>query len=184
MHRVVQYSDYALSQFFAVAERQPWFKDTLFIVTADHTSDNYDANFSRVLSRHQIPILLYAADIKPQTVRDLAQQIDIPATVIDYLNLPEQSALLPFGQSLLQPSREGRGFFQDQDAYWLLSGSRFVTMNKHDHAIEFGFLPSSFEGVESAAVSDEVLEAQLKAMVQVYANATIENRYYSSNGRD
>jgi phosphoglycerol transferase MdoB-like AlkP superfamily enzyme len=37
IHETIGYTDHALQQFFATARRQPWFADTLFVITADHT---------------------------------------------------------------------------------------------------------------------------------------------------
>ena len=179
MHRAVEYSDYALRKFFESARQQDWFDDTLFVITADHTSDNYEPEFRNIISRHQVPILLYGQDIQPSVRLELGQQIDIPTTVIDYLNLPEQHSLLPFGRSLLENAPHGRGFFQDQEAYWLLAGTRYVKMSKHDKSFEFGDLPSTFTRKGVVNLSNEKLQNMLQGMVQVYTNAMISDSFYS-----
>ncbi len=179
MHGAVQYSDHALKEFFAAAKKQPWFKNTLFVITADHTSDNVDRDYSNVLSRHQIPIMFYGPGIEPKVNRQLAQQIDIPTTVIEYLNLSEQGALLPFGRSLLSPHDNGRGFFQDEKAYWLLIGNRYVKKIKQKDIVEFGDLPRSLSRPDVQTPSDEELLTQLEAMVQVYSNTMLSNSLYS-----
>lgn len=179
MHGVVQYTDYALEQFFAEAKKQPWFKNTLFVITADHTSDNVDRDFSNVLSRHQVPIMFYGPGIKPAVRKQLAQQIDIPTTVVEYLNLPEQGALLPYGRSLLSQQENGRGFFQDEKAYWLLSGNRYVKKMKQKDIVEFGDLPNSLSRPDVQNMSDEELYRKLEAMVQVYCNTMLSNNLYS-----
>ena len=38
----VNYTDYALKRFFATASRMKWFDNTLFVITADHTSQIYN----------------------------------------------------------------------------------------------------------------------------------------------
>ena len=40
IHRCIQYTDFALKRFFEKASTMPWYKNTLFVITADHTSSN------------------------------------------------------------------------------------------------------------------------------------------------
>ncbi len=85
--RSIQYTDFALKKYFECAQKQDWFKDTLFVLVADHTgpSLNIDANFK---SKYEIPILLYApdTDLKLNT-NQFAQQIDLLPTLNDLFDL-------------------------------------------------------------------------------------------------
>ena len=38
IHKCIRYTDHALRRFFETARRQPWFKNTLFVLTSDHTN--------------------------------------------------------------------------------------------------------------------------------------------------
>lgn len=38
IHESIGYADFALKQYFATAKKQDWFKNTLLVLTADHTS--------------------------------------------------------------------------------------------------------------------------------------------------
>ena len=38
MHKCIRYTDMALGRFFRQASRQPWFKNTIFVLTSDHTN--------------------------------------------------------------------------------------------------------------------------------------------------
>ena len=59
-----RYSDYALGEFFRQVRSKEWFKDTLFVITADHP---FGGAFSYPQSEgwieEQIPLLFYAPDL-------------------------------------------------------------------------------------------------------------------------
>jgi phosphoglycerol transferase MdoB-like AlkP superfamily enzyme len=183
MHRVIQYSDMALRRFFEAAEGKAWYKDTLFVLTADHTSDNFDPRFASPLGRHQIPIILYQPneEIEAGVVMDIAQQVDIPATILDYLKLPEQNKILPFGRSLLQQDTQADAIITEEDAFWLLSQGKYVKLPIAEGSpMKIGDLPSSFikPTGQQKPVDVEQLEHRLKAYIQIYTNGLIDNSLY------
>ena len=185
MHRVVRYSDMALRKFFESAAKKDWFKDTLFVLTADHTSDNFDSRFASSLGRHQVPIILYQPDnnIEQGVLNEVAQQIDIPATIIDYLNLPEKDKILPFGRSLLIQNSQADAVIKEEDAYWLISQGKYVKLSKDENIpVKTGDLPDTFikpEQQQAQSVELTKLENRLKAYVQIYTNGLIDNSLYS-----
>ncbi|PYF82948.1 phosphoglycerol transferase MdoB-like AlkP superfamily enzyme [Marinomonas alcarazii] len=184
MHRVVRYSDMALRKFFESAARKDWYKDTLFVLTADHTSDNFDPRFASSLGRHQIPIILYQPDnnIEQGVLDEVAQQIDIPATIIDYLNLPEKDKILPFGRSLLTRNNQADAVIKEEDAYWLISQGKYVKLSMDESVpVKTGDLPDTFIKPEHQAKSVDLvqLERRLKAYIQIYTNGLIDNSLYS-----
>jgi len=74
----VQYADYSLKRFFESIKDKAWFKNTLFIITADHTGPKADEGNAEVLDDYRIPIVFYKADgsLKGMDSR-IANQIDI-----------------------------------------------------------------------------------------------------------
>lgn len=85
----VHYTDWSLRTFFKCVQNKSWFKDTLFVLVADHTGPALDEN-ATFQSRYEIPILFYAHDMTPFKGIDrkmLFQQIDILPTVLDLLSL-------------------------------------------------------------------------------------------------
>lgn len=183
MHRVVRYTDMALRKFFETIKSMPWYKDTLFVITADHTSDNHDPDFASSLGRHRVPIILYHPDgkIKNEVRLDVAQQTDIPATIVDYLNINEQDKLLPFGQSLLNTKRQGQALFKEVNDYWLVSDNAYVRMNQDLQLSSVQPLPSPFFVTKQdylSAKQQEILGEKLKAYTQLYNNGLINNSLY------
>ena len=56
----IAYSDHALKLFFETARKKAWFKNTLFVITADHTSRQIDPFYKTSLGYYTVPIILYA----------------------------------------------------------------------------------------------------------------------------
>ena len=53
MHQCVGYTDFAFKQFFEAAKKEPWFENTIFIITADHTNQvTIIANTRRPMNRY------------------------------------------------------------------------------------------------------------------------------------
>ena len=95
----VKYTDYAIGKFLKDAENKPWFKNTIFVIVADHCANS--AGKSRLpLNKYHIPLFIYAPDIiKAQTVSKLSSQIDIMPTIFSLLNWTYDSKF--FGQDIL-----------------------------------------------------------------------------------
>lgn len=100
--KCVQYTDNALRNFFNYAQKQAWFKNTIFVITADHTNQTFYPEYSKAINRFAVPILLYSANenynLKGEN-NDWASQIDIYPTIIDLIgyNKPFRS----WGRSLV-----------------------------------------------------------------------------------
>lgn len=77
-----------MRQFFATASRQPWFKNTLFVLTADHASMNEHPEYVTDLGAYKVPILFYAPglpELKGRNTEMIVEQIDIMPTVLGLL---------------------------------------------------------------------------------------------------
>ncbi len=70
IHKAVQYTDYALSQFFEKAKKQPWFSNTIFILTADHPSHSTNEYFYTPTGKYEVPFMLYAPTLLAPKVID------------------------------------------------------------------------------------------------------------------
>ncbi|TDU39685.1 phosphoglycerol transferase MdoB-like AlkP superfamily enzyme [Gelidibacter sediminis] len=100
MHEPVGYTDYAFKQFFETAKKEPWFDNTIFVITADHCNQVYYDEYNKVINRRAVPILFYKSDGSlVGTIDELAQQIDIYPTLLDMIgyNKPFRS----WGRSLI-----------------------------------------------------------------------------------
>jgi len=182
MHRVVRYSDLALEKFFSQAQKMPWFENTLFVITADHTSDNYEKAFSSKIGKHRIPIILYSpSGLVPQKKsKKIVQQLDIPVTVLDYLGIAAQETnkLSPFGRSMLNDDAPGKALFYEDSLYWLISGNSYTTLDQRGLHSVTKVLDEPFLNVPDSNNSSQSDLQQLKANLQMYNNGLIDDKFY------
>ncbi len=118
----MHYSDFSLSKFFEYAQKQSWYNNTIFIITADHTI--YTAR-NDVFSSFHIPLLIFDPSNEVQKIDSkMGTHVDILPTIIDLLHVPTIHASM--GKSLLDDSLSGFGattfyptflFFNDSSLY-------------------------------------------------------------------
>lgn len=102
IHPTLRYADDALRDFFATARQQPWFNNTLFVITADHTADiDRDGQHYNKATDYWVPLLYYMpGHVLPMQQPRVTQHIDILPTVLDLLGYP--APFFSFGHSALQ----------------------------------------------------------------------------------
>ena len=104
----VKYTDYALRNFFKMAEKQPWFKNTVFVIVADHCASS-SGKTELPMDKYRIPAMIYAPDfIKPANNNKLMSQIDLMPTLFGLLNFGYQSKF--YGQDVLKDTYKPRAF--------------------------------------------------------------------------
>jgi phosphoglycerol transferase MdoB-like AlkP superfamily enzyme len=99
VHETVGYTDYSIGQFFKYAQKQPWFKNTIFVITADHSALTGQKEFQSELGLFKIPIIFYSPMLKHGLVsQKFMQQIDIFPTLNDMLH--NDKPVFAFGKSI------------------------------------------------------------------------------------
>ena len=106
MHEPIQYTDYAIKKYFETAKKQPWFHNTIFVFTGDHTNQIYYPEYEKAMNRFAVPLVLYSPNPAYQLKGEnpeIAQQIDIYPTLADLIgyNKPIRS----WGRSLVSDKK-------------------------------------------------------------------------------
>ena len=100
IHESIGYTDFALRQFFNSAKKQAWYKNTLFVISSDHTCAVGDKAIDKTnIGKFSIPILFFDPS-NPEfsgVNENEFQQIDIMPSILDYLNI--KTELVSFGKS-------------------------------------------------------------------------------------
>lgn len=90
----VKYTDYSIMKFFEMAQKQPWFKNTVFVIVADHCSSSAGKT-ELPMDKYRIPAMIYAPEfVEPQKFSQVTSQIDVMPTVLGLLNFKYQSKFL------------------------------------------------------------------------------------------
>lgn len=107
IHVPIQYTDYALKKFFEKASKQPWFQNTIFVITADHTNQIHYEEYQKAMNRFAIPLLFFSPNPKYNLkgIDDrFAQQIDIYPTLADLIGYNKK--IRSWGRSLVSDKNE------------------------------------------------------------------------------
>lgn len=90
----VKYTDYSIMKFFEMAQKQPWFKNTVFVIVADHCSSSAGKT-ELPMDKYRIPVMIYSPEfVAPQKFSQVTSQIDVMPTVLGLLNFKYQSKFL------------------------------------------------------------------------------------------
>ena len=128
----VQYTDWAIGKFIDDARSKPWFADTVFVITADHTAGGAGKS-DLPIARYHIPLIVYApAHVPAGRMERLASQIDVPPTLLGLLGFSYRSAFFGYDLFRLEPGRERAfigtyqvlGLIRDDDLAILSPGRR------------------------------------------------------------
>ena len=155
IHKCIRYTDHAIEQFFNTAQKQPWFNNTIFVLTSDHTNQSDHAEYQTDLGGFCSPIIIYEPGREPQLQDKIAQQIDILPTVLGMLGY--QKPYFGFGIDLLNtPSEET----------WAVN-----YLNGIYQYVKYGYV-LQFDGSQTKAVyslDDRMMKQNLKGKVDVQA---------------
>lgn len=102
MHEPMQYTDYALKKFFETAEKQPWYENTIFVITGDHTNQVYYSEYHKAMNGYAVPILFFSPNPTYELIgknEKYAQQMDIYPTLVDIMGY--EKPFRSWGKSLI-----------------------------------------------------------------------------------
>jgi len=107
----MRYADWALGQFFEKARKLPQFKQTLFVLLADHGFAAHEQLTEMDLFRHHIAMLMIAPGIQQRfgkTIDTVGSQVDMVPTIMGRLGKPVTHQC--WGRDLLSLPADDKGF--------------------------------------------------------------------------
>ena len=129
----VKYTDFALKSFFEMAKKQPWYKNTVFVIVADHCASSAGST-ELPMDKYRIPAMVFSEGfIAPQKFSGLMSQIDLMPTVFGLLNFSYESKFL--GQDVFSKNYIPRayiatyqdlGYVKDQQLTVLSAGKKIT----------------------------------------------------------
>jgi arylsulfatase A-like enzyme len=100
MHQCVRYTDFALRRFFEKSKNSSWFKNTIFIFTADHGNQTFYPFYEKTINRFANPLMIYQTESTLIGVDErLTSHMDIYPTVADLMGY--QKPFRSWGMSLM-----------------------------------------------------------------------------------
>lgn len=167
----VRYADWALGRFFEKAKASSYWRDTVFLVVADHDSRVHGA--SLVPLRHfHIPALFLGADIRPNRDNRIISQIDLPTTLLSLAGVHGEHPMI--GHDLTQQGG-GRAMMQYGENYGYLKGESLLVLQPHREPTQYRYQPPDNYTPESVAPS--LLQEALSHAL--WPTWVYKNQYYT-----
>lgn len=163
--KTISYTDLSLRRFFKRYQNESWFKNTLFVITADHVGSTRQRQFQTFDWRYHIPIAFYhpTLDVPKPAKGVVFQQIDIMPTLLDLLGYEKPAYQL--GSSCFEV-HQGQKMVYDNGN--LLS---FIYNGTNLLPIAWTSGIQRFYSKEEARVSQ-----RMSALYQFYMNSLLQNR--------
>ena len=184
----IRYSDNALRLFFEKAEKQPWFNNTIFVLTADHTSESVDPEYMSDLGRYKVPIVFYAPCMPLYVhgfdTKHVMSQADIMPTLLGMMGYDKP--YVAFGQDAFAQQPEdkfvvnyitGNGYYQYLQGDWMLQfdGEKVV------HA--YRFKEDKLQKNDLCGKHPKEYEQRLKSVIQQYMHRMNNNELVVKNNK-
>ncbi|MFS0491449.1 LTA synthase family protein [Leadbetterella byssophila] len=178
--KAFSYSDDGVRKFFASIKNEPWFNNTLFVITADHTSPKCDLpEFKNSVGVFRIPIFFYlpGSDLSRKSDR-IFQQTDIMPTVLQILNY--QEPYITFGKNLLADDSPDFAVNKYEN-YQYISGDYILKLDAENKGVElYKFKTDKLlknNLIQTERNKAEELERNFKAYIQQFQNRMIDDRF-------
>jgi len=183
IHKVIQYMDYSLKHFFETASKMPWYKNTIFVITADHCSQNYLSEYNTSIGRYAVPIIIFdpSDTSTAQLDNTLTQQTDIMPRLLQKLQY--SGDFISFGNDPTQNKSPfvvnytGNTWMILQDDYMLRFRNN-KPLNMYNYRKD-RLLKTSILHKESQQA--QKMTRNLKAFIQQYKNRLINNNLTIKN---
>ena len=177
IHQSIEYTDYALKKFFNSVSKKTWFDSTLFVITADHTSESTYPRYQTRAGMYAIPMLFYQHNSKLKGEdKTVTQQDDIMPSILDYLNY--DGSFIAFGESVFDTTSSHFAINYVNESYQLIfknyslifDGTSEISLYdlKSDNLMKNNIL-------ENQPSLSKEMEEKIKAIIQSYNQRLIKN---------
>ncbi|MCK3657419.1 hypothetical protein A4G18_01450 [Pasteurellaceae bacterium Pebbles2] len=171
-----KYADYALGHFFELAKKSDYWKDTIFLVIADHDSRVSGASLVPINNFH-IPALILGDGVEAKRDNRLVSQIDMPTTLLSLIGVSGNYPML--GYDLTKADNPNRALMQYDKtfAYMRMENQQLQTVILQESKSPEGYIYSP----ESARLTETNVNDEFKKQALAYAlwgSHAYKNRLY------
>ena len=136
VENAIRYSDCALGKFITKAKQSSYWKDTIFVVIADHDSRTIGADLVPI-EHFRIPALILGSDISAKVDTRLVSQIDFPPTMLSLAGISDTNPMLGFDLSQALPAEKQRAMLQYNENFAWLTNDDVIIMKPYTKPIMF-----------------------------------------------
>lgn len=179
IHQSIGYADWALGGFFKAASAMPWYKNTLFVLTADHTAEAEAEYYKGKVGMYAVPLVFYMPSDPFFKGMDssIVQQADILPSVLDYLNFDKP--YVAFGKSIFDTSKPGYSISYLNGIYQIIMGNYALSFDGQQNISLFDYKkdPACMHNILALKPKlADSLSVFLKSVVQEYNYSLLNNQ--------
>ena len=179
---VTAYSDNAVRLFFEKAKKQPWYNNTLFVLTADHAQPYpVDPAFKSDIGRYKVPIVFFAPgmpELMTGVDRDrIISQADIMPTVLGILGYDRP--YVAFGEDVLHTEAEQTcafNYLNESACYQYLQGDWMLQFDGEKVVHAYEFKKDTLQKHDVKERCPKEYEQRLKSVIQQYMHRMNHNQ--------
>ena len=180
-NNAVKYADYAMGEFFKKAQKSAYWKDTLFLIVADHDIRVRGDTLVPIEHFH-IPGLILGADIQPKKITSIASQIDLPVTLLSLMGISAQHPMTGRDLSSEPADYLGRAMMQyNYNFAWMeqTAAANSVVVLREGKPAAFGVYDAKNKHLNEAAPPSNAQEIERRALANSLLTALLysEQRY-------
>jgi len=160
MHKCVRYTDFSIKRFFEESKSSSWFKNTIFIFTADHGNQTFYPFYKKTINRFANPLMIYRPESDLIGVdKRLTSHMDIYPTVADLIGY--KKPFRSWGRSLISE--------KDDKSYVInyFGGGVYFIMNDKYICIHDGKKATGFYNVEDKNLDKNLIENRNESMNEI-----------------
>lgn len=155
----IKYADYAVGKFIELAQQEDYYKNTIFVIAADHDVRVYGDNLVPVNHFH-IPALILGEGVPTMTYNKISTQPDILATALDLMGI--EGLRYPIqGHSIFSDKKQNIALMQFNDTYALRQDDKVAIIRPNKEALTFVYKDQQLTQV----AHDKTLEQDVLAFV-------------------
>lgn len=137
VHNAMKYADFSIGKFFEMAKKEPYFKNTIFLIIADHNTRTYGKNLVPINKFH-IPALIIGPDVpKGVDYAKLCSQIDIAPTLLNFVGMDFNNPMPGRNLMKLPATTTGRAIMQFHNNNAFRVGNEVVILQPNKEPLQF-----------------------------------------------
>ena len=176
LQQCIAYSDHALKRFFDYAKTQAWYDHTLFVLTADHTNQLSQPEFTNALGQYRVPIVFFCPAQLPAEMRsDVISQTDIMPSVLRFVGY--NKPFFAFGEdALTKPKTHNYAVCYNNPVFQIMSDSLLLQFDGEQVTALYNYRtdPTLQQRLNPQDAPEEMVN-YLKAFIQQYIYRMIHN---------
>lgn len=189
IHQTIRYTDQCLKAFFETIKNESWFNETIFIITADHSSENFTKRYQSKDGRYEVPLMVFEPEkVSPKWSKILnSDTIDYCSSYLRYNEVSQKIIqhidIIPLALeragykgkiftlgSYFEPDQNEYAFQNEEGNYQLIYGNGILNFDGN----RFKIIPKNFKEENPQFVP----ETLLKGKIQDYNYRMVNNKFW------